>query len=513
MWKKESTPNGVKYFDIFASFKRKSFDLLTPRQKDNAQSIASKSQGDQLFRAKDFSNALEFYNASLCFAEIESEHIAVAYGKRSSCFYHMGMYDKALNDIELAKGANVPDHLVLLLECSQQKCLEAMDEMNQSSKNVPKLSYDANERFPCLANVVEIKHNAEFGRHLVATTDIPVGKIVLAEEFFVKARDIRTKYTCYNCFVEKACFIPCPQCPDVVFCSVDCMNRAQLHKLECGFFTARAEFNRRFVFKSILLAIATFQDAENLMEFVAGVLHEDRGKLPSSSHDTQSKYHLFLKLQPKACTKDDINFAQAIYTDFMRMPKIHAFFNTEDTKRFFMHLITHHIVIIDNNSIADLETRSLANVMSLANHSCVPNVRHFHKENSCFFETVRPVKVGEQLFITYLGFGFGFSDGQELKELKKRYGFGFGLTTEERRNKLKKGWGFECKCEKCNQRSEAVDPRMAKDPSLKFVLKHFENDHRYEAVLKKCRIFLEKYGQSEMDRVLYIYMVVATKHT
>lgn len=41
-----------------------------------------------------------------------------------------------------------------------------------------KLSYEANESYPCLTVVVEIKYNDEFGRHLIAESHIPVEKIV-----------------------------------------------------------------------------------------------------------------------------------------------------------------------------------------------------------------------------------------------------------------------------------------------------------------------------------------------
>lgn len=374
--KKEKDQNGSKYFDIFATFDQNlEQPVANPRNKDNAQSTASRKQGNELFRVNNYSDALELYNISLCFAELGSENVALAYSNRSACFFHMNKYERSLIDIELAKNANLPSNLILKLDERKKQCLKELAEMNQPSKYAPKLSYEADEKFPCLANVVEIKYNTEFGRHLVATADIPVGKIVSLEEIFIKTRERDTTCACYTCFREKVNFIVCQQCPDVLFCNADCMNRNQRHKLECGFFTARVKADLRLIHQSILLAMETFGDAESLMKFVENILREDQGKLPASLHDSQSKYHLFFKLYTSnRLTFEMLRLSFAIYTDARRVPTIRSFFNGDDKKRFFMHLIAHHLLIIKTNAMVSPCTSSITNVVCLLNHSCAPNI-------------------------------------------------------------------------------------------------------------------------------------------
>ena len=40
---------------------------------------------------------------------------------------------------------------------------------------------------------------------------------------------------CHHCLRTTRCLLPCPRCPDVMFCSSECLNeaRATYHKFEC----------------------------------------------------------------------------------------------------------------------------------------------------------------------------------------------------------------------------------------------------------------------------------------
>lgn len=48
-----------------------------------------------------------------------------------------------------------------------------------------KLCFDPNEKYPCMADVLEVQKNSDFGRHIIAKSDIAVGKIVLIEKSYV----------------------------------------------------------------------------------------------------------------------------------------------------------------------------------------------------------------------------------------------------------------------------------------------------------------------------------------
>lgn len=485
LWKKESTRTGLRYVNFHDFVHNEScacsetHDVI-PQYKDNKISTASRLRGNEFFRAQKWLDAMKCYNESLCFAEIGSEKVALAYVNRSTVFFYVNMYQEALIDIDLAKSANLPVNLISEVKQRKQRCLEQIADIGQSTQHVPKLSYDADENFPCLANVVEIKYNAEFGRHLVATADIPTGQTVLVEEMFIKSRENR-RIACDTCAKEIGSFIPCPQCPAIVYCNASCMKRNRTHKWECGIGLDRFDVYQYvaiFYVKAILLAIETFKDADSFITFVESVLFEDREKLPISLNEPESKYHFFLKLDASApCNFDLLDETLKIYSIVMKLPKVCDVFNREDQRCFLMHFIAHIYSITTTNSTGDDESLSVANVMSFLNHSCAPNINHSYIGNVRFCETVRPIRRGEQLFMSYLG----------VTEEP---------SAQQRQAELKRIWGFDCKCTRCEPVKE-VHPFYRSyliDPSYKFILDNFEKRDMFTEVLEHCRQFLDKYG-------------------
>lgn len=59
-------------------------------------------------------------------------------------------------------------------------CLKSINELAQmDEKSKPTLDFEANIRFPGVANVVKIQNNDEFCIHLMANSDIGVGKTII----------------------------------------------------------------------------------------------------------------------------------------------------------------------------------------------------------------------------------------------------------------------------------------------------------------------------------------------
>lgn len=70
--------------------------------KDNETACNDREIGKTYFLKQMYRTAIDFYNKSLCFAELNSQNISLIYSDRSACFFNMKMYDKCLVDIELA---------------------------------------------------------------------------------------------------------------------------------------------------------------------------------------------------------------------------------------------------------------------------------------------------------------------------------------------------------------------------------------------------------------------------
>lgn len=459
LWKKDTAQKHDRYVDLFACIKddeewNKSYKTLESlaAPKNNCKSREIRKHGNEAFLMKDWYRAMNLYTQSLCFAEIGTENVALAYANRSACFIHVNGYDEALIDIELARNTNLPAHLIPKLQQREQKCLEFLG-MYELQSNSPKLSFKADQNFPCIANVLEIKYTQNFGRHIVTKCDIPAEKIILVEENFAVSSNDFSK--CYTCLCNNRNFLACERCTRVVFCSRECMNKNQTHKWECGtildWLTNLAgndgklqhSVNRmRLIVHSVLIALSTFSDVEHLMQFVGSILHEDPDQLPISLHDQISKYRFFLKLKKSMiCSLDDV---KRVYDCTMSLPKVQALFDTEEKQRFLMHLVANHTYIVDTNAIEGPGYISVNNVFSMFNHSCEPNTEtsgwDYGKSECC--TTIRPVKKGEQLFISYLS----------IDQMK--------MSKEEHGAKIKSRWGFDCKCQKCISTDETINTSM-----------------------------------------------------
>ncbi|XP_055306393.1 SET and MYND domain-containing protein 4-like [Sitodiplosis mosellana] len=406
LWKKET--GRADYVNLFSTSKESSVDMfvellkMQQTRKDNQQSTEWRSKGNEFFRQENWEESLKCYNKSLCFAEVGTENVALAYSNRSACYFHLRLYNQVLIDIELAKNAKLPDRLLPKLEQRKNESelmKQLMPMFKREEKSEPKLSYEADKNIPCMANVVEIKYNEKFGRHLIAKCDIPVGQTVLVENDIPRIRDKTS--VCYTCYRLHLNCMACPNCPDVMFCGVDCMNRNETHKLECGTFFPHIQLEGKMVIRTLLLAITRFLDVDKLMQFVEGALLKKPEALPTSLNDPKSKYHFFFKLSTSAPYAEALDDAHHFYKMAMNLPKVSSLFESARKKRFLMHLIAHHAVITKCNAITAESQVYVANVSSLLNHSCAPNIMSHCVSSFVYGETKRPIKKGEQLFFNY----------------------------------------------------------------------------------------------------------------
>lgn len=237
MWKKEDSGLYVNIFEsVPPSTKRecekmkkmfKANQEFYSLRKDNAKSLAFRKLGNESFKKKDWETAMTWYNKSLCFAEIGTETVSLAYANRSSCFLHFFMYSKCLADIELAIQAKYPEHLMPKLLQRRKKCMELIESgsLDDSEYYVPSLSF-ANCKFPEMVNTLEIRKNKEFGRLIVATSDIPAGQTILIEKSFISQSSSRDH--CHICLKHLENLVSCEDCSWEVFCHDTCAKEKDL---------------------------------------------------------------------------------------------------------------------------------------------------------------------------------------------------------------------------------------------------------------------------------------------
>lgn len=147
LWKKESTGKNACYIDLLSETEQNNFQhefmkLMygSVMNKNAGKSTELRTRGNQQFKAKNWEEAMDLYNKSLCYAPNDSENISLAYANRSLCFYQMQKYEQCLVDIELAKKANYPKPLIHKLEEREAACLKLMNDGPTKTEEKVKLT-------------------------------------------------------------------------------------------------------------------------------------------------------------------------------------------------------------------------------------------------------------------------------------------------------------------------------------------------------------------------------------
>lgn len=506
LWRKESNHNKslfVNLFDGIDTIEAKKWNQYLQKlksaydetsAKDNQKSNELIQQGNRQFQSKKFHHAMELYTKSLCFAEPDTVNVSMSFANRASCFFQMQMFSRAIRDIELALAGKCTAELTARLEKLKADCRHLF-KPNPQEASEPTPIFTADKNFPCIANTLSIQNNKQFGRHLIAKCDIDVGQLILMEDSFAAIAKTDEQMTCYTCLREMENFIACPKCCDgVVFCNNTCMNMNLVHKFDCNTLYHRFHHKAKFTIQTILIGIAAF--SANVDDLMTCVNNSDvNGDLPQSINDLKSKYELYLKLKKLPLNEGVIFDVYRLFKSIMCIPLIEKLFDTELKQRFLAHLMLHHLAINVTNATESEFAVNIGNVLSLINHSCAPNLYNYSFENRKFGVTIRPIKKGQQIFISYIGSG----DDQNAIQ---------------RKNLLKSKWNFECKCDLCEPCGTITDSnKMRLDPCFKFIHRNFKNEQlnniNTSIVKKKCINFIRKYGHlpisNEMKYISDIY--------
>lgn len=539
LWKKEKVGDAPFYADLCKLVKGEycvevanQLNELTLKynstsSKSNEKSSAYLQHADQFYQQSDFECAMHNYTKALCYAEIGTANVSMALENRAKCFFQMEQYDQTMVDIHLALGAGCTKGLMSNLRELQDDCqkMSTSGECVQktSDERLYQLDFQKHKKFPCLANIVDVQQNAEFGRHIVAKHDVDVGKVILMEESFASVVQSAER-TCYTCLAESKNFIACPHCTDVVFCNDKCMNANQMHRLECHTIYHEMSYKMQFIIRTVLVATTAFPSIDDLMAFVED--HIQRQNLPESITDLQSKYSLYLQLEKFPLNDNAVMDVYNLFHSAMALPSVRKLFATLQKQRFLMHLLYHHLAVNVNNGYENDHTTSIGLVLCLFNHSCAPNLFNCAIDNKKFCITIRPVKKGKHFIllkcflrrswnrISFHEFSFAIFTGQQL--FISYLPDSDDQTTKQRQDELKTRWHFECKCDKCAPHGKhAHTNKMRQDSCYKFVSRNFKNDASTFAntaqIRKKCIKFLQKFGDyPSANEVKYISDIYTT---
>lgn len=490
LWQKESDNSSASYIDLLKDVKYPLGSFRMNRVKNNLISETSRIEGNNKLFQNDLKGAMKCYNQSVGFAE-NTDYLSLAYGNRSYCFLKLNMLDRCLVDIERAEDSNYPDVLLTKLEKRKELCLKKLVSNTESSLPEPTLSFEKHEKLPCMVNILQIEKDALYGRLIRAKQDIPICTTIIIEKAYVRAV-AGDEDRCVVCGKQEMNFIPCTNCADTLYCSEECANNS-FHKIECKVIFGHQNLcdssSLSFILRSIIIGINAFSTVDEMQQFVEKSLFSDPHEIYQSTETLKSKYRTFFKLASVVTDQRVLDFRRKAFYIFhaaMSSRELGVKFQTTSTQRFLVHLIIHHGLILSTNSFggccgelgagdnSDYQ-QNIFLMTSYFNHSCIPNVIKLSKNNLAVVKTIQPIKLGQQLFLSYLDRP---SD----------------MNGMDRNDRLDEVYGFRCKCELCTTGFRTGAQNLEDDEHFVYVIKNVNDcDNLISEIKQHCIAFLMKF--------------------
>ncbi|XP_052891914.1 SET and MYND domain-containing protein 4-like [Anopheles moucheti] len=454
-------------------FPYRSLFHLSADVKNNAKAIALRKKGNDFFHPTRFENyflVLTYYNESIVCAEKYSEERAIAYANRSLVCLQLERYADCLENIRLARESNCPERLVEKLNRREAMAKEGLLKPN-SATVIPgeqaeelKLSYNCHPKIPQMVECLEVRRNAEYGRHVVTNRKLKAGDVVIIEKPFATMLHEDFRYLrCANCHDSNLLtLIPCEGCSFTMYCSEECLSKAhqQYHRYECGILHELWQIagDTRFGMaglRTVATAIALFDHDLDAMKEHLDRLDESKVNAftmdwtTATPKDVYNTVHVLSTNQALRSRKElclHVFIASIIHQLMLERTELGAMCATSAEKtRLLFDLILRHWQVAQVNSISltSLDSnsfeitlkrhgRALWPLLSMLNHSCVPNVFRIALEDGrCAVIAINPIAAGEQLFDSY---------DLNANECRR---------TSARLYCMKRTYHFICRCDAC----------------------------------------------------------------
>lgn len=509
--------------------------ILDIRKSDKISEV-SRSLGNKYYEKQEFIDAVKMYNKSLCFA-VSPQNLGLAYANRSAVCFELKMYSACRKNIELAISHNYPVNKVEKLIKRAEKCLKMIAEGAETDDDQLmiyaeklKLSHPPNSKLPYIADCLEVKTNAEYGRHVITNKRLLPGDIICVESPFSKILKPENKFiNCYRCLDSNfLCLIPCMYATAVMFCSTECKDAAfsSTYKYKVDIVDELNEYPLSF-----RSAIETFLQAlERCNEDIKKLrkITEENEKNSSATifqlgdpNDPINAYKAIDALESHENKRDSFDqlnrcaSVEKLLYVFTSYTSLSLLLSSVDDRDFFRNFLYKHSRIAANNLFgfgggarikeeyekdATVGTGSFPFV-SLFNHSCYENVCRLHGKNEIVLMVRRVIEPGEQLFVNYGGTAcFGVDD------------------KEARQKRTREGYFFECNCLACRNviTTDQMKSKIINQATIKAIEKIkmnlFKRDHDLaeEGFKKTCEIMTKNNGLFPCSEIFQLEHVLET---
>lgn len=515
---------------------KKSSDLcqIQVSHKDNKISDKLRSMGNKFYLDELYVNAIDKYNESLCFAQLDGDlfNLSVAYANRADALFKMDLPRECMKSIELAEASKYPEHLRTRLTLMASRCQDRIKfGVQERSKYRLKLSYPAQDRIPGTAKCLTLKTSEEFGRYLVANHDLHVGDVVMIERPFIVCLRPNMRYKrCTHCMAgdQRHALIPCPTCTNAMYCSEVCLKESWLvyHRFECKI-SEHLNDSEEFLamaLRALLVGVSIYGGLENCQSYLAENEALDINAFDLDFNPEKRDRRLeFLVLHKMHFEDSQMSISDRNYWMRRAAELTHLLVQAEVFPEpapspalvaFVLNSLYRYTItsilncyetstnLPDKTGNKDFITVSQHLTMAMINHSCAPNVQRIQQAGHQVLMVVRPIPKGAQLFDNY---------GEFYTATGKK----------ERQDHLYRQYGFRCSCEACTENFpvakklkhkkglDSVDLVTQENPSLEAKLNRAD----------KLAEFMQKYDHNypcaqlqEADTELYEIYTTLVEH-
>ncbi|KAJ8679982.1 hypothetical protein QAD02_015769 [Eretmocerus hayati] len=443
------------------------------QQKCSLEAIKFRKKGSDLFNQRKQDELthrliLSYYSKSIAYAPSNSEELALAYNNRSLLWLRLHKRDFCSSDIERALKITKSNELKQKLQARKNKCSNSSHDHNPETSAEISLS-TASRNIVCGSDSITVEYNEDCGRHLVATRNIKAGEVILHEQTPYGFVDLHNFYLiCSNCLKYAWIGIPCEYCVYTIYCSESCKSEAwlQYHDVMCPmlpFLINKANKPVACMLLNMMKMLIINIRREGLETVISEAEKIDDGDDEKNflqakrfdCHKFSSLYNLKSYFDEE-CEETDIlemgidTHVSSLLQLLSRSPIINnpsQNLDQEVIQSSLEWILKKLFVILSSNGFkfedVTLGYRNLTEstcisvrgtivgpCSSLINHSCDPNTSMMYLLGPrIVMYTIRPVKKGEQLCISY-----GPTATQDL---------------ETRQHGLRNTFFFRCKCKPC----------------------------------------------------------------
>ncbi|XP_013167232.1 PREDICTED: SET and MYND domain-containing protein 4 [Papilio xuthus] len=559
----------VKSYDLTGDIAKCSKDGEISEKKDLEKAHQLKDEGNKAVQKGDWAKALEFYSQAMMFVpHKDTDELSILYANRSAALSHLEQYEDTLSDIKRCLSLAYPRHLrykvyerrartLLIVKRHQeaitafQDTITALDEANNLNKEKrqkmrtdaklmleilnkgitlagnpkdpeplrktppkPKLPGKNNPQYPAASDAIQIDYNEAKGRYATAARDIQAGESLLIEKPFSGVLlGEYSKTHCQNCFIKCPVPIPCPRCPNVIFCSEKCSDDAQktYHSYECQILPLLWKSGCSITCH-IALRMITQHKKDYFNEIISNIEEKPTGVYKSG--DYKNIYHLVAHEDKR--TKQDFLHRTQMTTFLLKLLEISGYFDNKprekpidinelkslgidekhkDDVALIGGLILKNLQVLQFNAHEVFELQcpkprvgnnvikhngksvflagAVFPTLALFNHSCDPGVVRYFCGPYIVVRAVKNIKKGE--------------------EVAENYGPIFTTVPKEKRQAdLKEQYWFDCTCVPCQQNW----PRY-EDMTENYMRFKCDSDHPCPNVIPvpyDCQEFMVKCG-------------------